>query len=205
MASTGISATDVKQAAAELAAMRASLRKWMKYRALNDQVLSGTITKIRKPLGYGQRVISGSRDTALEQDMADKLTALLEVVMPDAQLPDSNLSNNPDAAMQLAQIAITGESTSLAQPTATSGVLTSHPWLWPVLIVGGLVLITTTAIRSAADVAAQREQDACIEAGACTDSGLWLKIGGIAIAAYVAWNMLGLKEMVEKHKRRVSE
>jgi hypothetical protein len=142
--------------------------------------------------------VSAHRTTVapqVEQDLADQLYALLSELMPDAQLPNANLQSNPQGAVQLAQVAITGQaSMQTSAPTATSG---THPWLWPVLIVGGLLLTITTAIQSSADVASQKEQDACIEAGACTDYGFWLKAGGIVMLAWFAWRELGLGDAVK--------
>ena len=186
----------VKQAAMELGKMRSSLTSWLKYRSLNDQVRAG-IAKVRKPLPYAQRVVVARRDMAVEQDLATKLHALLEQLMPDARLPDPDVTHNPAAAVQLAQLAITGGS-QVPAPVATSGLFAGqHPWLWPVLIVGGLLIAVTTAIKTAADVAKDQEEKACIEAGACTDYGFWLKAGGIAALVYIAWKEFGLDRAVK--------
>ncbi len=187
----------VAQAASELRKMRGSLMAWLKVRALNDGVLAGTVQP-RKPLPYAQRVIASRRDMSIEQDLATKLHALLEQLMPNAQLPDPDVTHNPTAAVQLAQLAI-GGSAQVASPAATGGLLGSgaHPWLWPVLIVGGLLIAVTTAIKTAADVAKDSEEKACIEAGACTDYGFWLKAGGIAMLAWLAWKELGLGHAVK--------
>jgi hypothetical protein len=193
-----ITTREVQQAAAELARMRSALAGWLRYRTLNDRVLAGTTT-VRKPLGYAQRVVAGSRDLAIEQDLADKLHALLEVVMAGQDLPNADLRSNPAGAMQLAQVALMGGTggTQVASPVATGGLFTAtHPWLWPVLIVGGLLLTVTTAIKTAADVAKDREEKACIEAGACTDYGFWLKAGGVAFLAWLAWHHMGGREAV---------
>jgi hypothetical protein len=197
-----ISPRKVKTAAQELAAMRRSLASWLHYRTLNDGVLAGTV-QTKKPLAYAQRHIASARDMGTEQDLASKLHTLLSEIMPDAALPNADLRSNPSGAVQLAKIALAGKAPS-SSPSAVGGVSASHPWLWPVLIVGGLLLVVTTAIKSAADVAAQKEQDACIEAGACTDYGFWLKAGGVAMIVYIAWKELGLGELVrgKLHGRR---
>jgi hypothetical protein len=197
---TAISAPEVQQAATELARMRGSLASWLKYRTLNDRVMAGTAA-VRKPLSYAQRVVS-RRDMAIEQDLAIKLSALLAALLPGQTLPSADLSTNPDGAVQLAQIALTG-ATTVSSPSATGSILSAggHPWLWPVLIVGGLLLVTTTAIKSAADVARDQEQTACIEAGACTDYGFWLKAGGIVALAWFAWEKLGVKNAFNKNGR----
>jgi hypothetical protein len=194
--SNTISTTDVRHASLELAGMKRSLTHWLKFRTLNDGVLAGSV-KARKPLAYGQRVIMGSRDISLEQDIATQLTSLLSTVMPDAQLPDPNVSVNPNAAVDLARVAIAGQSSSAASPTAQGAFPgMSHPWLWPVLIVGGLLLAVTTAIKSAADVAKDQEEKACIEAGACTDYGFWLKAGGAIVVMWFVWQQLGVGGIV---------
>lgn len=197
---TAITSQDVKQAAAELARMRGALASWLKYRTLNDQVMAGT-AKIRKPLAYAQRVVA-RRDMAVEQDLALKLSALLSALMPGQSLPSADLSVNPQGAVQLARIALAGPMIA-SSPSPTGGFLGAggHPWLWPVLIVGGLLLVTTTAIKSAADVAKTQEQTACIEAGACTDYGFWLKAGGIVALAWFAWEKLGVKHTFDKKGR----
>ena len=190
-----ITTNDVQTAASELARMRGSLKRWLKYRALNDAVLAGT-AKTKKPLPYAQRTVASRRDGAVEQDLADRLHSLLSSMFPDAQLPAADA---PGAAVALAQIAVTGQvPVGSTSPAATGGLGLTHPWLWPVLIVGGLLLVVTTAIRSAADVAAQKEQDACIEAGACTDYGFWLKAGGVTVIGWFAWKELGLGDFIKK-------
>jgi hypothetical protein len=199
MASQAISTTDVQKAAQELAKMRRSLAAWLKYRTINDSVLAGTITKIRKPLPYAQRVIASSRSMANEQDLADKLSTLLTQLMPGQTLPNANLATNPDGAVQLAQLALQGAQGQVMQSAAATGNILAtpqHPWLWPVLIVGGLLLVVTTAIKSSADVAKDQEEKACIEAGACTDYGFWLKAGGIIALTWFAWTQLGVGDVV---------
>lgn len=197
---SAITPQDVNAAAAELARMRASLSSWLRYRSLNDRVLAGT-ARVRKPMSYAQRVVAARRDMSIEQDLATKLNALLRVVLPGQPLPDSNMATNPMAAVQLAQLAIMG-GTAVSSPTATGGILSassaSHPWLWPVLIVGGVVVLVVTAIKTAADVAKDQEEKACIEAGACTDYGFWAKAGGLALLAWLAWEKFGLRNMVKK-------
>lgn len=186
-----ITTAEVQRAAGELARMRSSLTGWLRYRSLNDQVMAGT-AKVRRPLAVAQRMVAGARDMAAEQDLANKLHALLGVVMKGQSLPNADLRSNPMGAVQLAQIALAG-GTQVSGPVATGGLgsmfgAAGHPWLWPVLIVGGLLLTVTTAIKTAADVAKDREEKACIQAGACTDYGFWLKAGGIVAIAWFAWH-----------------
>lgn len=185
-----IAKSQVQTAAQELHSMRRSLSSWLKFRLRNDKVLAGT-APTKKPLSYAQRVIASSRDLSIEQDLATKLHVLLTEVMPGASLPNPDVRDNPNAAVQLANIALVGASPQAqAKQAELSGFFTSpasHPWLWPVLIVGGLLLAITTAIKTAADVAKDKEEKACIEAGACTDFGFFLKAGGVAMLGFVAW------------------
>ena len=185
-----VSKADVQQAKIELDRMKRSLQSWLKYRQLNDAVVAGT-APTKKPRAYAREVVIQSRDLLSEQRLAKQLYVLLAESFPDAQLPDPNVIANPQAAVQLAQIAIHGPALSSPQ--------TQGAWYlsWPILVVGGLLLAVTTAIRSAADVSKEKERIACIQAGACTDSGFFLKIGGIAALAWVAWQM-GLGERVKK-------
>lgn len=196
-----ISTTDVQKAALELRRMRRSLQGWLKVRALNDRVMAGTITQIRTPLPYAQRVIAARRDMGAEQDLATKLSALLGEILPDAMLPNADLTQNPNGAVQLAQIAITGQVPVQALgPQPTAGL--AHPWLWPALIVGAVLLTVTTAIKTAADVAKDQEEKACIEAGACTDYGFWLKAGGVVALVWFAWRELGVGHQVKQYVGR---
>lgn len=181
---------DVQKAKHELDRMKRSLAAWLKYRTLNDAVVAGA-APTTKPLAYARAVVTQSRDVAGEQRLADQLAVLLAESFPNATIPASNVTVDPQAAVKLAMIAINGPGPDLATPQAQGFV-----WLWPVLIVGGLLLAVTTAIKSSADVAKQKEQDACIEAGACTDYGFWLKAGGIAALAWVAWQM-GVGEKIK--------
>lgn len=198
---TAITTTEVQRAARELDKMRGSLASWLKYRTLNDGVLAGT-ARVRKPLAYAQRVVAGTRDMSVEQDLAMKLHALLSEVMKGKPLPDPDLRSNPAGAVQLAQLALMGPSVS--HPAATGGLFSAgvtHPWLWPALIVAGVLLTVTTAIKTAADIAKDREEKACIEAGACTDYGFWLKAGGVVAIAWFAWREMGVRDLLTKKGR----
>jgi hypothetical protein len=172
MAQLTITKNQVSNAGAQLASMRRSLASWLKFRGINDQ------------LG-----IRPANRAASDLDLANKLHALLSELLPSSQLPNPS---SPGAAVALARLALTGEQAVMqANPSAMGSWYTS----WPVLIVGGLLLAVTTAIKSAADVAKDSEEKACIRAGACTDYGFWLKAGGVAMLAFVAWQNGG-RELV---------
>lgn len=204
MSAQAITTQEVAKAAAELNKMRAALAGWLRFRTLNDQVLAGT-ARVRKPLGYAQRTVAQSRSAAVEQDLADKLAALLAALMPGQALPNADVTANPQAAVQLAQLALAGP--SALGPVATGGLgsVVSSPWFWPAMIVAGVLLTITSAIQSSADVAKDREEKACIEAGACTDYGFWLKAGGVIAISWFAWRELGLGDVIKSYvssKRR---
>lgn len=193
-----ISVQEVRRAATELAKMRGSLTSWLRYRTLNDRVLAGT-TPTTKPLGYAQRLVAGNRDMAAEQDLADKLSALLHKLLPGQTLPNADLRTNPQGAVQLAQIALMGAS-QVPGPVATGALLPSmgSPWVWPAIIVGAVLVTVTTAIKTAADVAKDHEEKMCIQAGACTDYGFWLKAAGVAALLWLGWEKWGGKEFFKK-------
>lgn len=107
----------------------------------------------------------------IEANLSADLHALLAELLPGRELPLD--------AVSLARLALQPMQSS---PSAMGGFQLT----WPVLIVGGLLLAIVTAIKSYAEVAEDAEEKACIRAGACTDYGFWLKIGGIAMLGYVA-------------------
>lgn len=193
-----VSSQDVARANALLRRMRRSLAIWLKYRGWNDEVAAGT-RPTTKPRALAVQIV-GQRDWATEQKLANQLHVLLSEVMPDALLPDPNITTNASAAVELAKIAISGKppaTVATAQPTGSTA-----PWLWPVLIVGGLLLAVTSAIGSMADVAKTKEEYACIQAGACTDYGFWLKVGGIAMLGWFLWTQTSLKDQIKAFGRK---
>ncbi len=194
MAKSAITAARVQKAAAELGQMRASLRAWLKFRTINDGVLAGTVQTKKLPPGQAKQLITATRQLGAEQDLAGKLHTLLSELWPEALLPNADLRSNPNGAVQLAQLAITGQPpVSASGPSAQGGMA---PWMLPAMIVGGLLIAVTTAIKSSADVAKDAEEKACIRAGACTDYGFWLKAGGVVALGWFAWTNLGLGDTV---------
>jgi hypothetical protein len=198
MASTAITTGDVRSAKIALDAMRGSLRDWIVLRARNDLIAAGKI-HTNKPVAYARQVIEQNRDMSHEGKLAKQLYVLLTESFPDSasSIPMPDVSVDPNAAVALAKIAVSGKVPASASAASVGAVnLTS----WPVLIVGGLLLAFTSAIGTAADVAKEKERIACIEAGACTDYGFWLKAGGVAALFYVAWQ-IGLGDTVKKFIR----
>lgn len=185
-----VSKSDVARAKVELDRMQDSLKGWLKYRTLNDSVVAG-VAPTTKPRSFAVAVISQGRDWAAEQKLAKQLYVLLSETMPDATLPQPDVMRDPQAAVKLAKIALGGPSPS--SPTPQGAIA----WWWPAIIVGGLLMTIVTVVKTSADTAREKERLACVQAGACTDHGFWLKAGGIAALVYVAWNM-GLGDRVRR-------
>lgn len=186
-----ITTTQVQRASRELEGMKRSLAAWLSFRKRNDAVLAGAPSRLPPPLA--RQAILSSRNMVVEQELSSRLHTLLAELGVKG-LPDPNVHTNPAAAVQLAQLALAGGAPAMGG--IFSAASSSHPWLWPVLIVGGLLLAVTTAVKTAADVATERERYACIQAGACTDYGFWLKAGGVSLLAWFAWKELGLGDTV---------
>ena len=178
-----LSTNDVRRARLELDRMNSALRSWLKFRTLNDAVAAG-VAPTTKPREFAREVVIQGRDWAGEQRLANQLYVLLRESFPDSYIPVANVTADPNAAVKLALMAINGPGLELNSPTPQGQV-----WLWPVLIVGGLLLAVTTAIKTEADIQKDKEEKACITAGACTDYGFWLRAGGVAALAWVAWQM----------------
>lgn len=202
-ASAPVTSAQAAAAKAELAKMRKSLTAWLKYRGINDQIASGQGAAVPSPLFRkpgtaaplpAVMTIRLRRDRADDElELATQLHALLSEVFDASSLPDPDVTKNPQAAVQLAQIAISGV---LPGATPTPGAQ-GFVWLWPlVIVVGAIAFVTITAIRSAADSAEEKERLACIEAGKCTDTGFWLKVGALAVAGWVVWDKMGVGHRV---------
>lgn len=191
---TSITTSEVTKAKASLDKLRGSLKSWLKYRAMNDAILAGTATP-KKPIVYAQTVITQSRARGSEANLAAQLHALITEMSPDLVLPDPT---TPNAAVTLAQIAINGPTAAQIATVAPAATGSTHPWLWPIAIVTGLLLAFTVAVSSSADVTKNEEQLACVEAGACSDTSWW-KYVAIAGLVYFAWTELGVGDVVKSH------
>lgn len=189
----------VVRAQVQLDLMKGTLAKWLHFRSLNDRVLSGAVVPSKVPPQAARQLIGAARDMEHEQRLADQLHALLEHVMPNAALPSPDVASNPNAAAQLAAIAVTGQAPVLqaSGAQALSG-FASSPYMWPALIVGGLLVVAVTAIRSAAEVAMHAEEQACIQSGACTDYGFWIRAAGVVFLGWFAWEKLGVGAKVKR-------
>jgi hypothetical protein len=192
-----VTAAEKSRAEVELAKMRRSLRGWLKYRNLNNAVVAGR-AKAKVPPGLAKKMIESGRDWGLEQRLGKQLYVLLSEVFDAQQLPDPR---DPDAAVKLAEIAIAGR---LPMESTTPGPEAQGLiWLWPAVVVVGLVLFTVVfKIRSDASLAEEKEKIECVKMGACTDYGFWLKLGGVALIGWLAWDKFGLRELATRSRSK---
>ena len=183
--------TDEAHAAkVELDRMRGSLKGWLKYRGINDEVATGK-RKARIPAFLAAQSIARDRDYAGEQKLADDLYLLLSRLYPAGSLPAPDVGADSEAAVKLAAIAIDGKPAEMT-PTPTG--------IFPLVLlaVGGVVLFTITSyISNRAEVQKEKERLACIQAGACTDYGFWLKAASVIVVGYFVWEKLGVGERVK--------
>ena len=198
-------------AKAKLQSMKGSLKRWLHSRSILDDYVAGK----RKPApGFLRR--PGVKPTPpsvvaqtinqnryrIEQDLATDLHALLVQSGADVnQLPSPDVSRDVDAAAKLAAVVIESPLQGGGQAQA-QGSLGS---LWLVVIpVAGAVLILSQLIKSKADLAARQAELQCISAGACTDSGFWLKVASVAVVAWIAWDKFGVREAATKSRKKVA-
>lgn len=191
-----ITKAEVAKAERRIKKMRRSLKGWLKKRRINDEAAMGK-RKAKVPASVLAKTLPLARDWALEQRLAIQLHGLLSDYMDAASLPNPDLKKDPNAAVKLATIAISGRLPNEATAPQSQGLV---PLLiWPVVVIVGAVMLTVMSkIGSDADLAELKENNRCIESGACTDSGFWLKLGGIAVFSWVAWDKLGVKKMFNK-------
>jgi hypothetical protein len=169
LGATPVTVSEKAKADAEIRKMRRALEKWLRYRKL---------------LGTPATDIS-----PIEARMGKRLYVLLSELFDAQSLPSAS------RPLELAEIAVAGKLPGeAAAPTAVGFI-----WLWPAVAVIGLVLMTVVVkIKSDADDAADARKQECIMAGKCTDTGLWLKLGAIAVIGWLAWDKFGLREKFKK-------
>lgn len=177
--------------AAELLQMKRSLGRWLGYRQALDQKIGANASVTRDRL-------------QTEQPLAEKLHSLLTQAGYSANdLPVPDVSVFPNAAATMAQMVITGPNPM--QASARQGAGASALGIWPILIgVAAVLWVVASAIKNVADNAAEKERIRCIQAGACTDSGFWLKAGAIAFIAWLGWEKFGGREIAGKVRRKLS-
>ena len=191
------SATTPAQAQAQLAKLKRSLTAWLDYRGRLDEIIAGKRTG--KDAAGAVGATQAAKRPKVEQPLATHLYNLLSEVFDPSALPNPSIAANPTAAVQLAQIAISGQLPgTAATPTATSGM---PWWFWP-MAVGGVLLAVAIVSSNAADVAKNQAQLDCIAQGACTDSSFWLKWGAIAVGVWFVWDWLGVGARLQGVARR---
>lgn len=201
-ATAPITRAQASAAQAELRRMRRSLLRWLHYRQINDAVAAGKPVPspiLKRP---GARPVTpeahalalrDQRRTG-EAELAEKLYRLLSEVFDSAHLPDPDTARDPNVAVTLAQIAISGKLPGDQVAPAAQG---ASPWMWPiVIIVGAIAFVITTQINTAAEREAERERYECIKAGKCTDTGFWLKAAGVLFIGWFLWEKAGVGQKV---------
>lgn len=188
-----VSAAETAHAESMLKSMRSSLQGWLKYRRFNNEAAAGK-RKAKMSPQYLARALPQRRDYALEQRLANEIHALLSEIMDASSLPNPDLAKDPNAAAKLATIAVAGKLPGEAQTPSPQGLV----WLWPAVIVVGLVLTTISSkIKADADLAKEKEHYECIKSGACTDYGFWLKVGGAVVVGWIIWDKFDLRSKVK--------
>lgn len=199
MSDVSITMAEVGAAKTKLSRMRRKLVKWLEYRKIVDDVASGARpTKKAAAREIARQQISQRGPAELE--LASRLHSLLSTIEPDIALPEPSSSG---AAVALAGFAVTGKLPSTGSTQGGLGSIggAAHPWMWPALIVGGLLLAVTTVIHTAADVVKDREEKACIASGACTDYGFWLKAAAALGISWFVWKEMGVGDVVKRKMR----
>ena len=192
-----VTPTEKAKAERRIKSMRRSLKRWLKKRRINDEAAMGK-RKAKVPAHILAKTLPLARDWALEQRLAIQLHGLLSEFMDASQLPNADIAKGPNAAVKLAQVAISGKLPNEANTPTPQGILPVL-FIWPILIVVGMVMFTIMSkISSDADLAELKEHNRCVETGACTDSGFWLKMGAIAVVGWVVWDKLGVKKAFQK-------
>lgn len=181
-----------KQAEVALKKMQKSLKGWLKVRQRMDSFVARNPTA---PVAASLR----KQRFATEQDLAENLYSLLfETGIDPSSLPSPDVSADPGAAVKLANVAIAGKAPSEVASAQAQGIA----WFVLAIPVAGVVLVLSQFIKSKAEVAKAQEERICKQSGDCTDEGFWLKWGAIAVISWLAWDKFGLREAVEKRKRK---
>lgn len=189
-----VSTRDKAQAEKQLKMMKRSLQAWLKVRNKLDAAASGQV-KANVPASVVADMLPRVRDWQQEAKLAAYLHNLLSQVFDAQKLPKPDISKDPNAAVKLAEIAISGTLPSEAPSQSPQGIV----WLWPAVVLAGLVMVTMiTKIRTEADVAKHKEEIECRKLGLCSDTEYYLKLGGLAVAGWFLWTKAGLGQRVKK-------
>lgn len=176
--------------------MRRSLKGWLKARIRNDEAAMGKV-KAKVPPQVLAKTLPLARDWAGEQRLAVELHALMSEFMDASSLPNPDISKDPNSAVKLAQIAISGKLPAEVNKPTPQGFVPAA-FAWPLVVFVGLVAFTiTTKISSDADVLKHKEEQITLRSGAGTDAGFWLKMASISVIGLIVWNnreKLGFKK-----------
>lgn len=167
------------QAESELRRMRSALSRWLTYRQRVDDVLAGRVPAKVSPTDAKSIVV---RDIEGEQALATGLHALLSQAYDSVSIPNADVRANPNAAVELARIVISGTAPAAAAPQAV-GFLP----LVPLLVGAGALVLAfsiTSAIRNRAEVQMHKEEIECIKLGACVDWRRYAILGGLGLAGF---------------------
>jgi hypothetical protein len=202
-AQNGDTPNEKRQAEVALKSMRSGLKEWLKFRQRMDKYTVGMVEapKLFRHPGFKPLppdVVSATlRNDRYreEQDLAETLYHLLvECGADPSSLPRPDVAMDPDAAVKLATIAIKGKTPSEAASPTAQGIV----WFVLLIPVAGVVIVLSQLIKSKADVIKEKERLRCIEAGACTDTGFWLKLASVSVLGWLAWDKMGLREQYKK-------
>ena len=167
--------------------MRRSLQGWLKARKFNDEIAMGK-RKAKVPADVFAKTLPLARDWKFEQQTAIQLHGLLSEFMDSSRLPNPDIAKDPNAAVKLAQIAVSGKLPVEASSPSPQGLLPLI-FVWPIVLVVGMVMFTIMSkISSDADVAKHKEEEISLRAGARTDSGFWMKMAAISVVGLIVWN-----------------
>jgi len=198
------------RAKASLKAMQRNLKGWLKYRKIMNDYIAGKREAPKVFLAPGVKPLPRATLAATlaaeryadDQDLATKLYSLLtECGMDPASLPNPDVAQDPNAALKLATIAVRGKTPDEVPSAQAQGIV----WFVLLIPVAGAVFVLSQYISSKAEVEKEKERLRCVQAGACTDSGFWLKIASVAVLGWLAWDKFGLREAAAKGRRKLGQ
>jgi len=202
----GTDDADQAKAAAVLRQMRRSLSRWLRVRRALDQYIAGDrpapiLGRRARPLPPRVAKVGLQQDRfRTEQDLANQLYALLQDCgIPAIQLPSPDVSKDSEAAVKLATIAVAGKTPDEVPAAQAQGIV----WFALAIPAAAVVLMWSYYVKSKADAAAEAERLRCIQAGACTDYGFWLKWAAVAGLGWFAWDKMGVRDIVARKSRSV--
>ena len=191
-----------KKADAQLRSMKSKLTRWLKVRKHMDKYAAGLVppATLRKPgtKPVPPQVVAASLKPERyegEQDLANAVYNLLvETGVSPAAIPSPDVKKHPDAAVHVVEFALQGKAPSEVNGPQAQGVV----WFVLAIPIAGIVFFLSHMVSKKAEVEMEKERLRCIEAGACTDSGFWLKIASMGVIGWFAWEKVGVGKKVQK-------